>query len=163
MPYAQGPLATHANPLWIGGRAAATAFFDGKIDEVRVEETARLSGQPPHAVATSQSPFTPGTGLSLGAANQVPGLAVTITTSGGDLEIDGTLFVDWSVSARGEFTTTLDGEWVGAYLGGGSSWTLWYDGIFGAYAGNSWDTRSYHRVVPNVPAGTHTIPAARVQ
>lgn len=36
-PYPNGPLVGGTSPLWIGGRSTASAYFDGKIDEVRVE------------------------------------------------------------------------------------------------------------------------------
>jgi len=111
-------------------------------------------------VAYSATSFTPPTTQSAaaGSANEVPGLSVTITTSGGDLEIDGTLFLAWSTpGARGAFSASIDGAWIGSYLGWPANWTNWYDGIVGMYAGANWDTRTYHRVVVNVPAGTHTI------
>jgi hypothetical protein len=125
--------------------------------------TGRLTGSgiASYANASSQTSFTPPTSMSAasGSANEIPGLVVTITTHGGDLEISGTLYLDFSVvNARGEFSSSIDGNWVGSYLGWGSGWGLWYDGIFGLYGPTvGWDTRTYHRVVTNVPAGTHTI------
>lgn len=40
-PYAHGPLATNANPLLIGGRPDQTAWFNGRIDEVRISPVAK--------------------------------------------------------------------------------------------------------------------------
>ncbi len=159
-PYAYGPLTTTSSPLWIGGRSTATAYFSGYIDEVRIESISRFPPVPAQAVAYSQSGFTPPITQSAasGSPNEIPGLVVTVVTSGGDLEIDGTLFLNWSqVGTRGAFSASIDGQWVGNYLGWGSNWTNWFDGIIGMYSGQNWDTRTYHRIVPNVPAGSHVV------
>ena len=95
--YTNGPLAATTNPLWIGGRASSPAYFNGTIDEVRVESYSRFPPVPAHAVAYSQSFWTPPTTMSAasGSPNAVPGLAVTIVTSGGDLLIDAQVFPGW--------------------------------------------------------------------
>ena len=68
------------------------------------------------------------------------------------------VFLGWNIAgARGAFSVSIDGQWVGTYMGWGSVWTNWYDGVIGQYGAANFDTRRYHRVIPGVPAGTHTV------
>ncbi len=52
--YPYGPVKTGSNPLWIGGRSATAAFFNGTIDEVRIEALAQ-----PFAAAPCAAGFSP--------------------------------------------------------------------------------------------------------
>jgi len=153
------PAGTHTVKL-LAWNESTNGYYIGCCQMRSELEVKELPSTMPHAVAYTTSSFTPPTSQSVeaGSGNQIPGLAVTITTTGGDLEIDGTLFLQWnSAGARGAFSASIDGNWVGSYLGWGSTWTNWYDGIIAQYYSTNWDTRTYHRVVPGVPAGTHTI------